>query len=378
LPDLPEKNLVKIIPNDNERKTLRESLKDKNVNNNQHSFKQEHIKQREELKKRESRIRNILTQAISKERQEEWLLDIEDLEFIQLLGSGTSGSVYRGKYRANTTVAIKVLKALGENSTAEEEEFVREFQIAIQVQSEYVVHLYGATTKVKLCMVMEFCEKGSLYSLLKDDSFVLDWEISFTMLKQICLGLLALHNNNPVILHRDLKTLNVLVTNEIKCKLCDFGLSRFDTSSNVKTLAQCRGTYAYIAPEVYNSNQSNRYQKQSDTYSIAIMMWEFVNKLLTGEYLRPYHDIKLEFRILMIAHGPKQQRPEIPGNTPDSLKMLIIETWQPDWDKRPNAQQLFDRLEDIFKNDYLPNKALWDSLVKARPKITRKKGQKLV
>jgi len=183
-------------------------------------------------------------------------------------------------------------------------------------------------------------KKEVQYSLLKDDSFVLDWEISFTMLKQICLGLLALHNNNPVILHRDLKTLNVLVTNEIKCKLCDFGLSRFDTSSNVKTLAQCRGTYAYIAPEVYNSNQSNRYQKQSDTYSIAIMMWEFVNKLLTGEYLRPYHDIKLEFRILMIAHGPKQQRPEIPGNTPDSLKMLIIETWQPDWDKRPNAQQV--------------------------------------
>jgi serine/threonine protein kinase len=298
-------------------------------------------------------------------------LDIQDLEFVQPLGSGTSGEVFKGKYRGTTTVAIKVLKALSDDTTEEEAEFIREFQIAVQVQSEHVVHLYGATTKGKLCMVMEFCERGSLYNLLKDDSVCLGWENSFSMLKEICLGLLALHSNDPVILHRDLKTLNVLVTNDFHCKICDFGLSRFDTSSNVKTLNKCRGTYAYIAPEVYHNTG---YQKQSDTYSIAIMMWEFVNKLLTGEYRRPYHDVKLEFRILLLAHTDKQQRPEIPASTPQSLKDLITQTWDPDLEKRPNAKQLYDRLEDIYTNEYLPQKSTWDSLVKARPKITRKKG----
>jgi serine/threonine protein kinase len=293
------------------------------------------------------------------------------LEFLQLLGSGTSVSVYKGRYRANTTVAIKVLKALSDNSTAEEEEFCREFAIALKVQSEHVVHLYGATTKGKLCMVMEFCEKGSLYSLLKDETFCLDWETMFRMLKEICLGLLALHNQVPIIVHRDLKTLNVLVNSEFQCKLCDFGLSRFATSSNVKTLNKCRGTYAYIAPEVYHSGG---FYKQSDTYSISIMIWEFVHKLITGEYLRPYHDVKLEFRILLLAHTGKNQRPEIPATTPASLKQLMTDTWQPEWEKRPDAKQLNDRLDDIHKKDYIPNKATWDGLVKARPKITRKKG----
>jgi serine/threonine protein kinase len=147
-------------------------------------------------------------------------------------------------------VAIKVLKTVGDNWNKEVDEFITEFSIALKVQSPHIVHFFGATTKNKLCMVMEFCEKGSLYNLLQDENVYIDWDIAFKMLEEICLGILALHNHTPSILHRDLKTLNVLVTSDLRCKLCDFGLSRFDTASSAQTLIKWRGTYDFIAPEV--------------------------------------------------------------------------------------------------------------------------------
>lgn len=137
---------------------------------------------------------------------------------------------------------------------------------------------------------MEFCERGSLYDVLKDDTVKMDWWMAFTMLEEVVKGIKCLHDHDPVIMHRDLKvnislrpfatvfidlivqTLNVLVTENYHCKLCDFGLARMDTSSNLGmlapsrgnmhctsqlpgTLQNCRGTYAYIAPEIYNGEK---------------------------------------------------------------------------------------------------------------------------
>lgn len=97
---------------------------------------------------------------------------------------------------------------------------------------------------------MEFCEKGSLLDVLsKDKDLCLTWDLTFSMLEQTISGIKALHSHDPPVLHRDLKTLNVLVTSEYKCKVCDFGLSRYNTSSNQDTLRQCRGTLAYVAKE---------------------------------------------------------------------------------------------------------------------------------
>jgi len=211
---------------------------------------------------------------------------------------------------------------------------------------------------------MEFCSKGSLYSLLKDEGGYLDWEKSLKMLEDITVGLLALHRHSPTILHRDLKTLNVLVTDqsgpELTCKLCDFGLSRFDTTSSAQTLLKCRGTYAYIAPEVYSQKG---YFIQSDVYSVSIMIWEFVNRLITGEYKRPYQEIKMEFQILIQAHGPKVLRPEIPPTTPDCLKNLILQSWDPNYETRPTSEQLLVKLQNI-KAEFLQNRSTWDALAK--------------
>jgi len=232
----------------------------------------------------------------------------------------------------------------------------------INIRSPFVVQFYGATLKNKLCMVMEYCERGSLYDLLQDESVEIGWDRSFCMLEEIVKGIQCLHNYNPPVMHRDLKTLNVLVTKDFLCRLADFGLSRFDTISNLATLAKCRGTYAYTAPEAMDT-QNFRFTVKSDIYSIAVMIWEFVQRCAAGQYKRPYYDLQgvvMEFTILVQA-SKFNKRPKMPDKCPPSLVKLITETWAKDINVRPDANQLLERLETIHK-EYKDNKATWDAI----------------
>jgi len=222
----------------------------------------------------------IRDQLISKTSQTpesesyEWELDMREIEFTKSLGSGVSGEVFRGSYRTRT-VAIKVLKANTEES--EIAEFIKEFAILVNVKSPYIVSFIGATLTPRLCMVMEFCEKGSLYKLLNEIKFPFYWTTAILFAKEIILGIDALHTHEPIVIHRDLKTLNVLVTKDYHCKLADFGLSRTDTTTNLNSLIQTKGTYAYIAPESYSNVKVNA---SSDIYSYSIIFWEIFTRLI--------------------------------------------------------------------------------------------------
>jgi len=204
--------------------------------------------------------------------------------------------------------------------------------------------------------------------VLQDNNVEIGWERSFNMLKDIVKGIQWLHNNDPPIMHRDLKTLNVLVTKDFHTRLADFGLSRFDTTSNLETLVKCRGTYAYIAPESMD-NKKFKYTTRSDVYSIAIMMWEFVHRCITGNYMRPYYDLQnivVEFTILMQA-SRANKRPKMPDKCPTSVVKLLTETWHKDPTQRPDANQLLARLETI-NEEYNQNKATWDALPQSQNK----------
>lgn len=178
-------------------------------------------------------------------------------------------------------------------------------------------------------MVMEYCERGSLYHVLRNPECIIGWDRALDMLEEIVKGIKVLHDHKPAIMHRDLKvgilipfyfsrafpeflfallalltflqTLNVLVTGDYHCRIADFGLSRFDVSANDVTMKKCRGTYAYISPEVYGGKG---FVPQSDVYSISIMIWEFVSRILSGDYEKPYSEykyIRMEVQILVQA-----------------------------------------------------------------------------
>ena len=168
------------------------------------------------------------------------------------LGEGSAGVVYRALY-AGRAVAVKVLRASGSETDRDTETFMKECRVNSALSSPYVAQLYGIVygrdvLPGKMAMVMELCECGSLYDVLTAPAEI-GWGDALSFMLQTAMGLLALHSHVPPILHRDLKSLNILVTRDdrgrMRLKICDFGLSRTDVGSNFKTLNKLRGTYTY-------------------------------------------------------------------------------------------------------------------------------------
>jgi serine/threonine protein kinase len=105
------------------------------------------------------------------------------------------------------------------------------------------------------------------------------------------------------VLHRDLKSPNLLVDSNWTVKLCDFGLSRFANDGASATLQKVRGTYTHSPPEVFHGQS---YTPKSDIYSLGVIFWELVNRCLKGRYEAPFSEyakLKFDFQILLQASG---------------------------------------------------------------------------
>ena len=111
--------------------------------------------------------------------------------------------------------------------------------------SPFVVKFFGGCLHPKVCLVMEYCENGSLYHVLQRKDYDITWPTYFRLAKEIVIGVRDLHAMDPPIVHRDLKSLNLLVDKNFSVKVADFGLSRFTEGENTDTLQKLRGTYAY-------------------------------------------------------------------------------------------------------------------------------------
>jgi len=245
----------------------------------------------------------------------------------------------------------------------------------INVQSPYIVQFFGASLSGKMTMVMEYCELGSLFHVLRSTEHNIGWELGIDMLLNVVRGISMLHEHTPTILHRDLKTLNVLVTHDYQCRVADFGLSRFDVTAAAATLQKCRGTYPYIAPEVYHGQG---FGPESDIYSFSIIIWEFATRIVTGTYQKPYSEykhIRMEVQILVQA-AKKDLRPTVVAGTPDSLGNLIRASYQPERERRPLAPATITCLEAI-KEEYLANKEAWDSVAQPIKPVEQEKKKRV-
>jgi len=288
-----------------------------------------------------------------------WEVNASELQFTTRLGEGTSAQVFRGTYRSQD-VAIKVLKEKAEAKVLEE--FQKEFEIMSSLRSPYVVFFYGATTQPSLCMVLEFCAKGALYDVLNDMKEDITWSIVFKAAIDTIKGLLCLHNWKPQIVHRDMKSLNLLVDENWAVKVSDFGTSRFTSGTGVdlSTLGKLRGTYAYCAPEVYFGKN---FTPKSDIYSFGIILWEMAFRCMTGTYEQPFSEFKqivFDFQII-IQSAKKDARPTIPANCPQAYVDLVNRCWHKDPDSRPTTEEVLQQLKEV-ENVYNANKAAWDSL----------------
>jgi len=272
-------------------------------------------------------------------------------------------------------VAIKVLK---ETVSAKLwEDFRKELRVLKRVKGPSIVEFHGLVLRPRWAVVMEFCARGSLYHALTRTDWQCGWDQFFDIVSQCIRSVSSLHHRQDQIVHRDLKTLNFLVTQDWEVKMADFGLSRQTNAdepmeggagsgiiNTLSTLNACRGTYCYTAPEVY---RRQTYTDKADVFSLGVIIWEVLVRTMKGVYERPYGDTRyqLDFQVLL-AVANKGVRPTMPAGVPERLEAMLKDCWLDDPKERKPTEVVL-RLLNMARSEYKQNKEVWDALRKEKP-----------
>ncbi|KAJ1688181.1 hypothetical protein LUZ63_019571 [Rhynchospora breviuscula] len=198
------------------------------------------------------------------------------------LGSGGSGDVYKGKLNGET-VAIKKLKG---NFVEGIVIIAKEVSLLHSLEHANLVKLRGFCSEARqYLLVYEFIQNGDLNSYLKDKNKreEMTWDIRFYIIYGIARGLSYLHHDlkDPII-HRDLKPANVLIDENYKAKIADFGLSKFlNKNKTHNSTENGGGTPGYYAPEVHILRQ---YSPKSDVYNFGLVILEIISGCTIPHY----------------------------------------------------------------------------------------------
>lgn len=283
---------------------------------------------------------------------------MEEIELMHPpIGSGSYGEVYRAMVRGRL-VAVKKLHA--KTLKAEQvEAFCQEASLMCQLQHPNIVGFVGAVTEpASLCIITEYCEQGSLADIL------LNHKIPMTFLKKLqcaldaALGMKYLHSSNPVILHRDLKSDNLLVDEKWRIKVADFGLTRFMTAKKAMTQV---GTPMWMAPEII---ECKKYTEKADIYAFGIILWELLTRL------EPYEDME---PLQIIMQVVKNVRPKLtPEFEASPLTPLMKDCWHNNPELRPSFDVVVDRLQQLVtKYSAIPNADEYGLTPQVRAKLPK-------
>ncbi|KAK3226736.1 hypothetical protein Dsin_006598 [Dipteronia sinensis] len=280
-------------------------------------------------------------------------LDVEDLDipWIDLvlkerIGAGSFGTVHRADWHGSD-VAVKIL--MEQDFHAERfKEFLREVAIMKRLRHPNIVLFMGAVTQPpNLSIVTEYLSRGSLYRLLHKPGAreVLDERRRLNMAYDVAKGMNYLHRRNPPIVHRDLKSPNLLVDKKYTVKVCDFGLSRLKANTFLSSKSAA-GTPEWMAPEVLRDEPSN---EKSDVYSFGVILWELATLQQPWGNLNPAQ--------VVAAVGFKGKRLEIPRDLNPQVASIIETCWANEPWKRPSFSTIMELLRPLIKSPTQPNRA---------------------
>ncbi len=255
------------------------------------------------------------------------------------LGKGFFGEVLRGMYYGQP-VAVKRFEQK-ELSDKQQVEVKNEAAVMANLHSPFLIQSLGLSLESPPLLVMELAEGGSLYDRLKDNNQELSWVWRLQVLRDIALGLSVLHAHE--LLHRDLKSMNILLDAEGRAKLCDFGLSAL--KSEVKETKEV-GTTLWNAPEVLQGKAAT---SASDLYSFAVIGWEMTTRRIPYKALTANCKTKLEVQTRVTGHVTAGHRETIPSDCPPELAVVIQACWTQDPTQHPAASQIAQVLEDLWQ-----------------------------
>lgn len=332
-------------------------------------------------------------QASGPAKRYEWEVDHSELQLIKKIGSGGTSKVYSGWWRG-TEVAVKKRRTCmgGDSVSAHDDKFQREIRILLKLRHPHLTLLMGAGIQKKPYFVlMEYCPGGDLFTLLhvpeKSPHRVprLTGRQKLKIAVDIARGMIYLHRSQPQIVHRDLKSLNILLANILRgktdephAKITDFGLSQLRHEAEGERLHHTAavGTFHWMAPEVLLGKP---YNETVDVYSYGILLYEIFSETIpytetpgagdacprgaaghdgfpdpsprdrpstSGDNDAPSptqqpHSLSLA---LAIAHGRRPNLARIPRNCPPALLELMTACWAAEASERPSFEHILESL----------------------------------
>ena len=284
------------------------------------------------------------------------------------LAKGSFGTVFKGKYQGSIVAIKQFTFSFNSQDQDSQKMFIKELENEISMLSQLrhrnILTFMGACIQPPVyAIVTEFIEGGSLFNLLHaSDASIsslrkeMKWEHKLSLMYGVSQACLYLHNKG--VIHRDLKSANVLLDGTIPtsmvAKVCDFGLAK-TTGSQAGEMTQAVGTPLWMAPEVMTGGN---YGKECDVFSFAIIMYEVLVEK------KPYFDKKEAGTTahFQVANNP-DFRPTIPQEIIENHRDLPLQIhqsrmeyveimkrgWKHQPEERPKFQEIVERLESMLK-----------------------------
>ena len=266
-------------------------------------------------------------------------LDINRFQKEKLIGKGSYSEVFLAidKITGNKVVLKKLLFDVDESNDDKTLLIVREVLTMVSVSHPFLLKIIGYSNSHPFTLVIPYIQHGSLYRFIHSDKRreYLTSTRKTVIMMGVAHAMSVLHSNG--IIHRDLKSMNVLLDQYLYPVVCDFGISRF--MNETKSLTVQVGTPHWMAPELLAGKKN--YDRSIDVYSYGMLLYEMITSTV------PFADLELCDVIKMVCEEHKI--PELTGINPNSetnLHKLYSECSSFDPSKRPTFSQIYD----MFKN----------------------------
>uniref|UniRef100_A0A8C2G1D3 non-specific serine/threonine protein kinase n=1 Tax=Cyprinus carpio TaxID=7962 RepID=A0A8C2G1D3_CYPCA len=277
-----------------------------------------------------------------RDSSDDWEIPEGQITLGQRIGSGSFGTVYKGKWHGD--VAVKMLNVTAP-TPQQLQAFKNEVGVLRKTRHVNILLFMGYTTKPQLAIVTQWCEGSSLYHHLHIIETKFEMIKLIDIARQTAQGMDYLHAKS--IIHRDLKSNNIFLHEDLTVKIGDFGLATVKSRwSGSHQFEQLSGSILWMAPEVIRLQDKNPYSFQSDVYAFGIVLYELMSGAL------PYSNINNRDQIIfMVGRGYlSPDLSKVRSNCPKAMKRLMADCLKKKREERP----LFPQVMFILLQRSLP------------------------
>lgn len=269
-----------------------------------------------------------------------------------ILGKGSHSQVYKGVLKDGRQVAVK-RATYARQLLQDETSFDNELEILSKIWSDRLVNLLGYTREEdEKLLVVEYMPNGTLHENLHDNFSPLSWVMRIHLALQIAKGILALHSASPPIIHRDIKSSNVLIDEKWNAKLGDFGLAlRGHIEDMLKSSTPPAGTMGYLDPEYETPSDLST---KTDVFSFGILLLEIISGRNAIDLAYEPPSI-LDWALPLIKQGKLNEvldkKIPLPGNFKPIKQMinLAIKCVRTSRYRRPSMFDVVEELKDSYR-----------------------------